>query len=347
MYRAELHESVAAVGAEWDLLVAESQPPGFYLIPFLTACEVAPMLPVADRGYIIVRDERGHIRAGLPVYLQAEMDPLAILRTRYRLEDGSAGLLTHVWHCYDTGLVCPEALIRTDPEIIAVVLDAMRDLARDCRADWYGFVNLDAASPLVEALTAAGLRVMEIDERFRADISGLSTQEDYLAKLGRHRRAEAIRQGRRAYDAGVRTRTTDPDNADLDGLYAIVRAMASKFDNSRFYPSGLFQAFIRQLGTTARVLEIRMRDRLIAGGVCLVDDRRFHMWTGGVDYSATTGFSPYNLLFFAAVREALRTGTPVLEGGRRNAVFKGPHGLHRVPLVACLAPVNGAMAVRR
>jgi CelD/BcsL family acetyltransferase involved in cellulose biosynthesis len=186
------------------------------------------------------------------------------------------------------------------------------------------------------------MRVAEIDERFQADIAGIVDQEAYLARIDGGRRREARRHGRRAREAGVLTRVTDPDAADLDGLYAVVRAMAAKFDNSPFYPPGLFQDFIRQLGPTARVVEVRLRDRLIAGGVGLRDERRFHLWIGGVDYSAAAGFSPYNVVFFAMVRAALRSGRPVLEGGRRNAGFKGPHGLRRRALVACLAPAPKA-----
>jgi CelD/BcsL family acetyltransferase involved in cellulose biosynthesis len=340
MYKVELHTSIAAVRAEWEELVAAAGAAAFYRVPFLTAYEVAPMLPVTDRCYILVRDERGRLRAGLPVYLQSDIDPLGILSARYPLGDRPAGLLSHVWHCYDAGLVAPGADDRPDPELIAAVLEAMRGLARDAGAGWYGFVNLDAASPLVTALAAAGLRVAEIDERFRVDVAGLAGQEGYLARLSSHRRREVRRYGRRAKEAGVWARIADPRDADLDGLHAIVRRMAAKFDNSRFYPPGTFQTFMRELGPIARVVEIRMRDRLIAGGVCLQDDRRFHLWTGGVDYSAAKGFSPYNVMFFAMVRAALRSGRPVLEGGRRNAGFKGPHGLNRVPLVACLAPVT-------
>jgi hypothetical protein len=72
-----------------------------------------------------------------------------------------------------------------------------------------------------------------------------------------------------------------------------------------------------QPGATARVIEIQAAGQLIAGGGGLADNRRFHLWTGAVDYGTAVGFSPYSAPFSEAAQEAVHCGKAGQEGMSR------------------------------
>jgi hypothetical protein len=81
-----------------------------------------------------------------------------------------------------------------------------------------------------------------------------------------------------------------------------------------YCPSRKFQW---QPGATARVIEIQATGQLIAEGGGLADNRRFHMWTGAVDYGTAVGFSPYNVPFSEAAQEAVHCRKARQEGMSR------------------------------
>jgi CelD/BcsL family acetyltransferase involved in cellulose biosynthesis len=145
-------------------------------------------------------------------------------------------------------------------------------------------------------------------------------------------RQNVRRWRRRAEEAGVTVTVSRAADADLDGIVELARRTAAKYGAGDFYPRGAFQRFVRALGDAAVAIEVRLGDRLLSGGVCLVDSERFHTWTCGVDYDADPPFSPYTLLFVESVRTAFERGLEVLEGGRRNGPYKLRYGLRRQPL---------------
>ncbi len=114
---------------------------------------------------------------------------------------------------------------------------------------------------------------------------------------------------------------------------------AARFGNPGFYPASTFVRFVSALGARAQVLAIRQHGRMVAVGVCLTDERRFHTWACGVDYNVSGNASPYALLFAESVALAIRLGSAVIEGGRSNAVFKTRHGLSIRHLDAYLSRV--------
>ncbi|WP_214106899.1 GNAT family N-acetyltransferase [Acrocarpospora catenulata] len=278
--------------------------------------------------------EGGRPVAVLPVSLIDGLDPLGQLRGRYPLTGQELGLLSHVWHCYDAGL--PEL---SDESCLRAAVGALRELARDQGAAWYGFVNVPHGSPLRAGLTGLGFPAVHIEDRFQLDLRGLDSVESYFAALPRSGRANLRRNRRRATEAGVSWQVRPAAEADLAEIGGLCAKTAARHGTGGFYPTDLFTGFVAALGDLAVAVEVRQGDRLIAAGVCLRDEIRFHAWACGVDYDVVGGFSPYPLLHAATVEEAIAEGRAVFEGGRGNHVFKLRHGLSRLALDACLLEV--------
>ncbi|MFG1942878.1 GNAT family N-acetyltransferase [Nonomuraea sp. NPDC048826] len=277
--------------------------------------------------YAVVR-EHGRPVAVLPLALMDGLDPLGQLGARYPVTGSERGLLSHVWHCYDAWLPGAARL--------APVAGAMRALALELEADWYGFVNVAHDSPLRAGLVELGFPAEHIEDRFRLDLRGLPHP---FARATRKARANLRRGRRRAAECGVRQWAGPPGEADLLEIGRLCARTAARHGSGGFYPPDLFAGFVTGLGDLALAIEIRQEERLVAAGIVLRDGRRFHAWACGVDYDVAGGFSPYALLHAATAEQAVREGCEVLEGGRGNAGFKLRHGLSRVALDACLARV--------
>jgi GNAT acetyltransferase-like protein len=333
----EVHDQLDGdARAEWDAVVRAAGAPIFYRSRYLAAYQRHPLADIDHFGYLLVRGAGGGPGlAAVPVACYPRPDPLGSLRAIHPGIHEQRALLSHVWHCYDSHLV--GAAHR--PELVAAVLDAMATLAAGWSAAWYGLVNVPRDSPTAAALTAAGLPGRHLVDRFVADLSGLSDIEDYLRRLRPRARANLTRNRRRADDAGLTCDTVPAAGADLEEIAELAARTAARFGSAGFYPTDTFARFVSALGDCVHVLRVRHGGRLVAVGVCLTDERRFHTWTCGVDYDVP-GASPYALLFTESVALALRLRRPVLEGGRSNAVFKQRHGLAVRHLDAHLAPVD-------
>lgn len=327
-----VYQSIKEIREPWDGVVAAAGAPVFYTAGYLDAYENAPLQPVEERAYLVLRDG-GSVRSVLPVTYMSHADPIGALSGRLPgFEERPTGLLSHIWHCYDSWL--PGTATVSD---VRAILDRFGSLARDMGAAWYGLVNVDRSGGGA-VLEEAGLTPLEIDDRYSIDLTRFSTVDDYLAALPVKARFEMRRQCRRATEAGLTTRVVEPAAADWDALFSLVLLTAAKHNNQHFYRDGIFQDFVLRLGTAARVIELRLRDRLIAGAICMVDSRRYHFWTAGVDYAAGGTFSPYYVLTLEGVRDALSVGVPLMECGRRNGTFKRRYGMTRLPLYAYLLP---------
>ncbi|GII62163.1 hypothetical protein Skr01_22480 [Sphaerisporangium krabiense] len=302
----------------------------FYRLGYLRAYERFPLTDVEAFFYFVVRDA-GRAVTVLPVSLLRGVDPLGHLRPRYPVAADDRGLLSHVWHCYD-------AWLPGEPHT-GVVVAAMRDLAAELGADWYGFINVPRGSALGAALVAEGFPAEHIEDRFRVDLRGMTDVEGYIAAARPRGRANLRRNGRRAAEAGVTVRAMDTADGDLMEVAALCAATSDRHGTGAFYPPELFAGFVTALGANACLIEVRERDRLVAAGVCLRDETRFHAWACGVDYEIGGNYSPYPVLFAATAEQALSQGRLVMEGGRGNHAFKLKHGLTPVPLDACLRAV--------
>ncbi|MEN3356736.1 MAG: hypothetical protein V7637_718 [Mycobacteriales bacterium] len=327
-----LVESFAEIDpVEWDDLVEAAGAPVFYRSTYLRAYEQEPMAPVEAVRYLVVRSEQRPVLLA-PLYLYRHLDPLGRLRLVYPCDGDEPGLLSHVWHCYDSRLV------GTPGDALPAVLTAVRRAARQLGARWCGFVNVEQGTPTHHALAAAGLPLHHIEDRFTADLTGLSDLDGYLARIPARYRQNVRRRARRAAEAGVRVDVRAVADIDIDEVAELCRVTADRFDNRGFYPDGRFERFVKLLGPLARVIEIRHGDRLIGAGIRLLDGDRLHMWTGGYEFDVDGSFSPYGLSFTASVELALQLGYPLLEGGRRNDEYKLRHGLSPRHLDACLVP---------
>ncbi|HVB43690.1 MAG TPA: GNAT family N-acetyltransferase [Streptosporangiaceae bacterium] len=329
-------EAISGIG--WNELVRADAAPVFYQTGYLTAYSRSPLAVVDRFSYLVVRQAPAERPvAVVPVALHREADPLGGLRGIHPGVEHGPALLSHVWHCYDTRIVGLAALGEAGTDVAAVVVQALADLADRWGARWFGFVNVERGSATAAALTAAGLAGTHLVDRFRADLTGLTSFEGYLRRLGTRPRANLTRCARRAAEVGISTSITGAADCDLDEVAELCGRSAARFGNPGFYPTQTFASFVAGLGPLAHVLAVRQSGRLVAVGVCLTDERRFHTWTCGVDYDVVGNASPYTLLFAESVALAIRLGLPVLEGGRSNAVFKTRHGLAPCRLDAHLA----------
>jgi hypothetical protein len=315
----ELYESIRAVPAVWDEAVRASGAPVFYERAYLEAYEDAPLAPVERCAYLVATSDGA--AAVLPVFVVPAMDPIGALASAFPDAPSGRGLVTPGWHCYDGRIPATTP----DVELVAALLEALGDLAREAGVEWGALVNF------TDGVGLGGTRAT-IDERFLLDLGRFESAEEYVASLAPKVRQNVRRWRRRAEEAGGTITVGRAADADLDGIVELAHRTAEKYGTGGFYRAGPFQRFVRALGDAAVAIEVRLGERLLCGGVCLVDAERFHTWTCGVDYDADPPFSPYTLMFVESVRSAFERGLPVLEGGRRNAPYKLRYGLRRQPL---------------
>jgi len=324
----ELYESIRSVpAAVWDGAVRASHAPVFYERSYLEAYEDAPLAPLERCAYLVATvDGAEPAHAVLPVFVQPAIDPLGALAAAFpAVAPAGRGLVTPGWHCYDGRIPAT----RLDADLLEGLVAALRDLAREAGIEWCALVNVAAGAALDDALGATSA---PIDERFVLDLARFESVEDYVASLAPKVRQNVRRWRRRAAEAGAIVTVRRAADADLDGILELARATAAKYGTADFYRPGAFQSFVRGLGDSAVAIEVQIGDRLVGGGVCLVDSERFHTWTCGVDYDAAPSFSPYTVMFVESVRAAFDRRLPLLEGGRRNAEYKLRYGLRRQPL---------------
>lgn len=337
----EVHDDVAAI-PDWDELVAHSGAPVFYSSAFLSAYRKSELLPADAFAYLVLRGADQCARAALPVALLPQMDPLGSLRVyEPSIAASPRGLISHNWHCYDTWL--PSRGGPADLDAVRAVLAAFRELAADFAAPWYGLVNVDATGPLAAALTGLGAHAVPIDQRYVLDLPPGLDLSDYLAGLPGHQRYTLRMHQRRAARAGAVIRVLEPGIVGDRPHPELERLIEAEHDvPGRFAPGG-FQRFRQILGPAMSVIEVCVGDRVLGIGVCLVDSFRLHLWTCGVDRAADE-FSPFHVLFYEALRYALRLGVARFECGRRNGEFKRGCGLRPVPLLAYVAPTRRPLA---
>jgi predicted N-acyltransferase len=154
---------------------------------------------------------------------------------------------------------------------------ALGDLAREADIESGALVNFTDGAEL-------GGTKATIDERFLLDLDRFESADEYVASLPPKVRQNVRRWRRRAEEAGATVTVSRGADADLDGIVELARRTAAKYGAGDFYRPGPFQRFVRVLGDAAVAIEVRLGDRLLSGGVCLVDAERFHTWTCGVDY---------------------------------------------------------------
>ncbi|ADB50738.1 GNAT family N-acetyltransferase [Conexibacter woesei] len=328
--------SVVDVDAEdWDGLVAAAGAPAFYHHAFLSALEQLPLHAVEDRAYVVGRDPGdGTLRCGVPTYLVRGVDPMRVLADHVPECADEPVLLSHVWHCYDGS----PPVLGGDEHAWGEIVATVERLSREVGAARFCFANVEDDSEAARGLTIAGIRCVEIDRRFVLDLAPVADYEAYLASISKGARSNLRRYQRIADDAGVELRTLAPEEADLDAFVQLARGNAAKYGNAAYYDEQRFPRFVRLLGETARVIELRHEGRLIAGGIVLIDAAHVHWWSVGYADHAVERLSPAYLVFAEIVRIALAHDVRWVECGRRNEAFKRRHGLTPRPLSAFVSP---------
>jgi predicted N-acyltransferase len=316
---------------EWAGVVNAAGAPAFYDYRFLRAYERAPLQETGAFFYLMFGKPAVAV---LPAYLQSTDDPLGIL-SGLDLPGRSPGdqiLLTHIAHCYDTGL--PARPGQPAAPLAEQACGALAKLARQAGVGWIGFLNADGSAPMADGLMAAGLAKLPMNTRFRRDLTGYGTAEEFVADIPSKLARRALRTSRhQAHRAGMEITTVDPAT-EAGGIVEMCRRTTARHGTAEYYPER-FHEFVALAADLVTVTEVRLRGTLAAGTICLSDRTRFHLWAGGIDYDVTAGIhSAFALLLWPSLEETIRQGRPVIEAGRGNATTKQRFRLDPVPLFA-------------
>jgi predicted N-acyltransferase len=334
----QIHRRISEIDArDWDQLVATADAPAFYSHAFLSAYERSPLQATKSTFYIALREYgQKRLLAVLPAYLQAIDDPAGDVSSVVTAPDAGSGLilLTHVVHCYDGHLPA----IELSSVIVAKVVEVLADLAAQEGADYFGFLHIDEQSPLPSMLQEAGLGIVSMETRFRRTVSEFTDVEHYISSMPSYNARRNLRRGRRRADRlGI---VTEPASGMIDHLQSAVdlcHLTALRHGTPSYYPRDALFDFLAGLGESLRSISVWHADTLIATALGFIDRHRYHFWASGVKPGDFGLSSPFGLLFYQAVHEAIREGTQVLEAGRGNETFKHRHGLRPVPTVGCLS----------
>jgi predicted N-acyltransferase len=324
---ARVYESIDEVPEDaWDAAVAASDAAIFYSRAYLRAYERSRLHGAKQHLYVVVSDLGSADHAVLPMVEPAESDPLDVVSRAFpEIDLASTCLVSAGWHCYEGQLPATSARL----DLVKAMVATVREVMRERSIEWFALANVDETNALRPQLERLGLRGDEADERFVMDLEPFADFDAYVASLSRRIRQDTRRYARRAAEAGLQTDWKTPEEADLGEVLRVVHLTAARYGVETFYPSGPFQAFVRLLGDSALVVESRLGEEMIGAGICMIDANRFHQWAFGVDYTKSSVFSPYGIVFEQTFRAALASGSSVLEGGRRNGLYKARRGLSR------------------
>lgn len=316
--------SAADLAVEIDSIANLSKVPFFYRRAFLEAYQDNPIQPVGKCFYLEVLDESGRLVAFAPCYLQGD------ILGAFGPPTMELSLLSHCWHCYDTRLPTDQLT----PDLVRLLLETMREEAERYGVSRYGFINVERASAEAEAMKCAGLPAAPLDTRYVLDLSGFSTEDDYLASLRLHPRQEYRRHLRRAVEVGVVSSIRRTSTRETAEGMRLLETSAARAGSPGYYRADRIADFLSMVGNRARVIEVALEDDLIALGIIFLDDDRIHTWAAGYDRERQLPFSPYYVLYAAAVKLGFEQGLSLLEGGRRNDQFKKRFGMTPRSLLA-------------
>ena len=333
-----VHERFDEIDAqEWDCLVETARAPAFYSSAFLSAYERSPLQAAQAIFYIAVRERVGkQLLAVLPAYLQTIDDPAGDVSSVVEAPETGSGLilLTHVVHCYDSYLPA----IELNSVLVASIVAVLADLAAQTGADYFGFLHVDAASPLPELLREVGMRIVPMESRFNRNVAEFEDVESYISAMPSPKARRNLRRYYRQADRhGI---TVEVGNGTVNHLVSAVELChltAAQHGTPTYYPRAAMSDFIARLGETVQLLSVKQGDLLIAAAFCLKDRYRYHFWACGIRSGEYGPISPFGLLFYRAIYETTHNGIPVLECGRGNETFKHRHGLRPVPTLGCIS----------
>lgn len=322
---------------EWDSFVESAGAPAFYSSAFLSAYERSPLQAARATFYIVVREPTGkQLLAVLPAYLQTIDDPAGDVSSIVAAPATGSGLilLTHVVHCYDSYLPAVEL----NSVIVGKIVTVLADLAAQTGADCFGFLHVDAASPLPELLREAGLRIVPMESRFNQNVTEFKDAESFISAMPSSRARRNLRRCYRQADRyGFTVEVGDGTADHLVSAVELCHLTAAQHGTPTYYPRATMTDFIGSLKESVQVISVKQGDLLIAAAFCLKDRYRYHFWACGIRAGEYGPISPFSLLFHRAIHETTQHAIPVLECGRGNEEFKSRHGLRPVPTLGCLS----------
>lgn len=321
-------DSIGAIDRdEWSRIVRGAAAPAFYDYDFLRAYERSPLAPTSAFYYLLFPGSA----AVLPAYLQNTQDAAGDV-SGLGLPDRDRNdriLLSHVTHCYDT------VLPAVGPLPVASACEALADLAAQHGVKWFAFLDVEDGSLLARQLAAYGLQRIPMETRYRVDLTPYADVEDVIAANPSRKARRNLRNTHsRALRSGLEIAVHRPPlaSADIAGAVKLCRDTTARHGTPGYYPPE-FHEFVCDAGECVRVVEAQVGGRLATAAVCLVDDRRFHLWAGGADYSfADQGIGLFPLMLRSALGLALDARRPWVEAGRGNGDVKKRFGLNPAPL---------------
>ena len=325
--------------SDWDRVVERSGASLFYRPDVLRAYWRSPLRTTLGMYFLRVRSPgSGRLRAVLPAFLLPADDPLGVcpaLLPGFRAADGPL-LLSHMWHWYDTCLPADGL----DAEVLDAVRRGLHGLAEETGAQPNGFINVPEGDALARLLAEAGATVGPIDARYVLGLSGMSSADDYLARLRPRARQEMRRHLRLMLSGGYQLTVGPPEPADMAAAAQLCQLTSAKHGNPGWYDTEQLARFGNDLHRYVRLVKIRCGADIVAASISMVDGARFHNWAAGTQQLGDLGFSPYQVMLHATVQAAIDNGCTVLEGGRRNDAWKERLGLTRRALLGCLVTVR-------
>lgn len=276
----------------------------------------------------------------IPLYVLPTDDPRGVLKASLDQVPSDTSnrtsrvLISGGWHWADThipssGLTAP---------LLGRVLDGMRICASERSARIFGFVNLRHDRGLLAPLRDSGASVRLSDYTYVLPVGQYTSIDQFIAQLPNKSRSEAINNRRSAEASRLQVEIFVPTLNDrrLDSIQGLCNAQAVSHGNPDWYPAGSLKRFALSAGPAVECLLLSVDQQPIAGSVSLVGSDRYYNWAGGCNYDVTTRFNPYNLLFQTTVERAIYHQAFLIEGGRRNDIWKRRHGFHPVGLYSAL-----------
>jgi predicted N-acyltransferase len=136
-------------------------------------------------------------------------------------------------------------------------------------------------------------------------------------------------------ESGASCTIQAPPFADLDRVASLCHETASRHGTGFYYPPDRLAAFLHGCGSCVRCIRIDLRGELLGVFVCFAAQECLHLWAAGTRYDLSQ-FSPYEMIFLAAVRHGIEHRIPLIEGGRGNGSKKLKLGFKPLRLFAFL-----------
>lgn len=200
----------------------------------------------------------------------------------------------------DTGLVVHPDHTQSLP----VLLDAVRDLARQEHVSFYTFDNLYNDDPTWSHLHDRGYHRMAMLEEIYLDIDWPSF-DDYLAKLPRKKRKEYGRMSRHLEAHGIDMRIIQPTPDNQQQLTQLINAVFAHHEEPVTYNEGLFLNAQAIMGDDMCLYGAYQDDKIIACTALMRSGDVGALKCIGLAYERTMNTGTYYNLIAEGVRHAI------------------------------------------